>query len=50
MAAWIERLYGYGITTGCTGTPRNYCPDASVTRGQMAIFLMRAFGLVAPPL
>jgi hypothetical protein len=50
MAAWIERLYSYGITTGCTGTPRNYCPDASVTRGQVAIFLMRAFGLVAPPL
>jgi hypothetical protein len=49
FAAWIERLYQYGITLGCTGTPRNYCPNASVTRAQMAMFLVRAFGLPLAP-
>ncbi len=34
-----------GITTGCTAT--RFCPTESVTRGQMASFLARAFAL--PP-
>jgi glucose/arabinose dehydrogenase len=37
----INRLAAAGITTGCTAT--TYCPSASVTRGQMAAFLRRAF-------
>jgi hypothetical protein len=32
-----------GITAGCGGT--KFCPNGSVTRGQMATFLVRAFGL-----
>jgi hypothetical protein len=40
FAAWIERLAALGITSGCGGG--NYCPNASVTRGQMAVFLLRA--------
>lgn len=43
FAAWIERLAAEGISTGCGNG--NYCPDASVTRAQMAIFITRAFGL-----
>jgi hypothetical protein len=39
----VEALRASGITTGCGGT--NYCPDATVTRGQMAAFLARALGL-----
>jgi len=39
-AAWIEQLAKDGITGGCGGS--NYCPDTSVTRAQMAIFLLRA--------
>ncbi len=39
-AAWIEQLANEGITSGCGGG--NYCPNSSVTRGQMAIFLLRA--------
>jgi photosystem II stability/assembly factor-like uncharacterized protein len=39
---WIEKLYADGITTGCSITPLNYCPEDSVTRAQMAIFLLRA--------
>jgi len=37
---WIEKLAADGITTGCGGG--NYCPANSVTRQQMAIFLLRA--------
>jgi hypothetical protein len=42
-APWIEQLYAESITGGCGGG--NYCPDQSVTRGQMAVFLVRTFGL-----
>ncbi|WP_457672971.1 Kelch repeat-containing protein [Thiolapillus sp.] len=42
-AAWIEQLVAEGVTSGCGGG--NYCPDALVTRAQMAMFLVRAFGL-----
>jgi hypothetical protein len=39
-AAWIEQLADEGITGGCGNA--NYCPDLSITRDQMAIFLLRA--------
>jgi hypothetical protein len=41
--AWsfIERLYFAGITGGCGSSPLIYCPEKSVTRAQMAIFLER---------
>jgi hypothetical protein len=42
-ANWIEQLATEGITGGCGGG--NYCPDQPVTRAQMAIFLVRTFGL-----
>jgi S-layer family protein len=42
-AAWIKQLAAEGITGGCgTGT---YCPESPVTRGQMAVFLVRTFSL-----
>jgi hypothetical protein len=37
---WIEALRADGITGGCGGA--NFCPNASITRAQMAIFLLRA--------
>jgi len=40
---WIEQLASEGITSGCGNN--NYCPDAQVTRDQMAVFLVRTFGL-----
>ena len=43
FADWIEQLAAEGITGGCGGN--NYCPGSSVTRGQMAVFLMKAFSL-----
>lgn len=42
----IEELARRGITGGCSTTPSLYCPTAPNTRGQMAAFLTRTFGLV----
>ena len=36
---WIEDLAGQGITGGCGNN--NFCPNATVTRKQMAPFLMK---------
>ncbi len=42
----IDELAARGITFGCN-PPANtrFCPDNPVTRGQMAIFIVRAFNL-----
>ena len=40
---FIEALAASGITVGCGGG--NYCPDAPVTRRQMAVYLAKALGL-----
>jgi S-layer homology domain len=40
---FVEALVAAGITGGCGGG--NYCPDAPVTRGQIAVFLSAALGL-----
>jgi hypothetical protein len=40
--AAISRLYGARLTSGCTAT--KFCPNANVTRGQMAAFLNRGLG------
>ena len=43
---FVEAMAASGITGGCgTGT---YCPDAPLTRAQMAIFLATALGLHFP--
>lgn len=39
-ADWIEQLAAEGITAGCGGG--NFCPDAPVTRDQMAVFLLKS--------
>ena len=41
--AWIKQLVAEGITAGCGNG--NYCPESPVTRAQMAVFLVRTFGL-----
>jgi hypothetical protein len=45
---FIEALYAAGITSGCNTAPLLYCPDNSLTRGQMAVFLAKALGLQFP--
>src|SRR5581483_4600657 len=43
----IGKLAARGVTLGCGGG--NYCPDAAVTREQMAAFLLRSLGVFTPP-
>lgn len=45
----IEALAAAGVTQGCN-PPANdrFCPQSTVTRGQMAAFLARAYGYVDP--
>ncbi len=38
-AAWIEALAAEGVTSGCGGG--EYCPNNTVTRQQMAVFLLK---------
>ena len=40
---WVEQLSTEGVTAGCGGG--NYCPDDASSRGQMAVFLVKTFGL-----
>lgn len=40
---FIEQLAAEGITGGCGHG--NFCPDKPITRAQMAVFLVRTFGL-----
>jgi hypothetical protein len=41
---YIAELAQRGVVTGCGGG--NYCPAASVTRQEMAVFISGTFGLV----
>ena len=45
FVAWIEELYADQITGGCLTNPLRYCPNDPNTRGQMAVFLVKTFGL-----
>ncbi|MFL6264287.1 MAG: ELWxxDGT repeat protein [Thermoanaerobaculia bacterium] len=45
-ARWIERLAAEGVTAGCGGG--SYCPERTITRAEMAVFLVRMFGLPLP--
>lgn len=39
----VQLMRQYGITTGCASDA--FCPDAGVTRGQIAVFVVRAMRL-----
>jgi Metallo-peptidase family M12/S-layer homology domain len=43
FANWIKQLVTEGVTGGCGSG--DYCPANPVTRGQMAVFLVKTFGL-----
>jgi hypothetical protein len=42
--AWkfIENMYSRGVFSNCSASPLLFCPEDAVTRGQMAIILLRA--------
>jgi len=51
FATWVEEFYVTGITSGCG--PDIYCPTNPVTRGQMAVFILRGIegaSYTPPPL
>jgi S-layer homology domain len=43
---FVEAFVASGITAGCGGG--NYCPNANLTRGEMAVFFSAALGLYFP--
>lgn len=47
--AWddIERIYHDGITAGCGGD--NYCPETTLTRAQMAVFILKGEHMANDP-
>jgi hypothetical protein len=45
FAPWIEQLHAEGISAGCAISPPRYCPSASLSRGQMAVYLSQTFRL-----
>ena len=47
-ASFVERMAELGVTSGC-GDGSGYCPDATVTRAHMAVFLSRAYDLPEGP-
>jgi len=38
---YVQEMYYLGITTGCSTNPLMYCPTEILTRGQMAVFVVR---------
>lgn len=45
----IYKIAARGVTVGCSTNPPMFCPDQSVTREQMAAFIIRALGDFNPP-
>jgi hypothetical protein len=46
---FIDALADANVTGGCGINPPVYCPDAAVTREQMAAFILKALGEFDPP-
>ena len=45
QVGWIDELYREQITAGCAIDPLRYCPSPTVSRGEIAAFLVAAFAL-----
>ena len=37
---FVQRIKDLGITAGCSTTPALFCPDESISEGQMAVFMI----------
>ncbi len=49
MQPWIEEFYRQGYTVGCGVAPLRYCPEATVNRAAMAVFISRVFNIPQVP-
>ncbi len=38
MRGFIEQMYRDGITSGCSSSPRKYCPTKALSRAELAVF------------
>jgi len=43
FCTYIEAVYNAGVVSGCQASPLLYCPSNTVTRAQMAKFIVNAF-------
>jgi hypothetical protein len=43
FAAYIEKAYADGLTSGCGVNPLRFCPNTEASRGQVATMFMRQF-------
>jgi photosystem II stability/assembly factor-like uncharacterized protein len=41
---FVMALYNAGITGGCSSNPPQFCPDATITRAQLAVFMETSLG------
>ncbi len=50
-ARYIQLIYDKGVTAGCNASPLQYCPNASLTRAQMAVLIVKGYkpGGFVPP-
>ncbi len=51
-ARYVELVYEKGVTAGCNASPLQFCSDATLTRAQMAVFVVKGYkpdGFVPPP-
>jgi hypothetical protein len=46
---YIDRMAVLNITAGCSTSPPNYCPLNTITHEQMAVFIIKALGMLHPP-
>lgn len=46
---WVELLFNDGITAGCQTSPPLFCPLQLIPNEQMAVFIVKAFGLPVLP-
>jgi PKD repeat protein len=50
LAPWVEQLYRDGATGGCQTWPvRLFCPNSTLTRAEMAVFMVLEFHLAEHP-
>ena len=49
---YVNFVYQKGVTAGCNTSPLLYCPDSTLTRAQMSVFLVKGYkpdGFAPPP-
>ena len=49
---YVNVVYQKGVTAGCNASPLQYCPDSTLTRAQMSVFLVKGYkadGFAPPP-